>query len=249
MGFDDILQTFLFSSSDEYKPIDTVNMNAGLELLVHPESWNYKSFTEPIYGFYLFIHHPEDFIDFPTEWSTFQPSYHIKILILPDTLRSDENIRSLQYKQRQCIFQNENFLEFSNEYSYWSCLAECRMREILKICNCIPFYYPHISKSKWKAFELIFVHNWVLVDMKKYSNYLQCNFRHVSCLRQNMIIINSIQPPMGTDGFNGNKTVGVHCDCLPNCHETVSRLMRKFSFSLINVLSLEVSFRNCDIKP
>lgn len=132
---------------DSHKSNDLlIKDNSKLEFLIHPESWNYKSFTEPIYGFYMFIHQSDDFIDFPTEWSSFQPSYHIRILILPEILRSDENIRSIGFKQRQCIFQNENILQFSRKYSYWSCLAECRAYEILKLCNCIPFYYPHLSK-------------------------------------------------------------------------------------------------------
>lgn len=125
--------------------MNSVDTDAGLELLIRPEPWNYRSYTEPIYGFFVFIHHPNDFVDFPVEWYTFQPSYHVKILIRPDVISSSRNIGSLSVKQRQCILQEENFLDFAKIYSHWSCLSECRAREIMKSCKCIPFYYPQIS--------------------------------------------------------------------------------------------------------
>lgn len=59
-------------------------------------------------------------------------------------------------------------------------------------------------------------------EMAKYSHHRQCNFNDVKCLKKNMIIINSLQPPEEKNGFDQNDTVGVNCNCLPNCHETVS---------------------------
>lgn len=121
--------------------INSVNTDAGLELLIHPEAEHYRSFTEPIYGFFMYIHHRDDFVDSPTDWFTFQQSYHVKILIRPDVIHSSEKVRSLTINQRECIFQEENPLEFIKKYSFLSCLSECRVREIIRFCQCIPFHF------------------------------------------------------------------------------------------------------------
>lgn len=81
----------------------------------------------------------------------------------------------------------------SFEYSYESCLIECRIKEINRLCNCTPFYYPRLQ------------------------DFRTCMPPDFECLSENKHIFYSVQPPPHTLGFS-NQTYGIQCRCFPNCN-------------------------------
>lgn len=118
-----------------------------MELIVHPEVDNYVSYTNPVHGAVVIFHYPEHFVDMPPTPVILQPGYFTKFAIAPSILETDESVKSLSIEQRKCLFPDENNLAFTKKYSFWSCMTECRMQVTLKLCNCIPFYYPHLRKE------------------------------------------------------------------------------------------------------
>lgn len=120
--------------------------DVGLELIVHPEPDTYQSYTNPVYGAVIIFHHPEHFVDVPPAPVGLQPGYFTKFALAPSILETDESVKSLSIRQRKCLFPDENNVEFITKYTFCSCMSECRMRVTLILCNCIPFYYPHLRK-------------------------------------------------------------------------------------------------------
>lgn len=48
------------------------------------------------------------------------------------------------------MFENEGTTAFdSSHYSFSDCLAECKMKSILAICDCIPFFMPVLRSYKF----------------------------------------------------------------------------------------------------
>lgn len=120
--------------------------DVGLEFLVYSEPQYYVSPSNSLLGVKLIIQKPDDFIDMPSNVYIVQPGYRNKIYVTPSVYVTDETVRTLSLKQRDCLFEDENTLQFTTKYSYWQCISECRMQTVLKICKCIPFYYPHQCK-------------------------------------------------------------------------------------------------------
>lgn len=45
--------------------------------------------------------------------------------------------------QRGCVFKSEGKTVLDNTfYSYSDCLSDCKLKSILAICECIPFFLP-----------------------------------------------------------------------------------------------------------
>lgn len=48
-------------------------------------------------------------------------------------------------------------MEWSNSYSYTTCMNECKAKEIKKLCGCIPYYFYHIRGTWFKYLLNIFL--------------------------------------------------------------------------------------------
>lgn len=118
----------------------------GLDLMLAPEAEHYVSYTRAYYGLSLVVHFSKDFVDMPSNIAIVQPGYFVKALVTPSILVTDQAVRTLPLQQRKCLFPDENIPKQQSEYRHVSCMTECRMQGILQRCNCIPFYYPHISE-------------------------------------------------------------------------------------------------------
>lgn len=68
-----------------------------------------------------------------------------KITFSAEQTWTTEATRELSIKQRGCVFDGEIPLEFSLDYSYATCSIQCRMKQCLKLCNCVPHFYPLIE--------------------------------------------------------------------------------------------------------
>ncbi|XP_066997698.2 pickpocket protein 11 isoform X2 [Anabrus simplex] len=52
-----------------------------------------------------------------------------------------EETMKLSVRQRKCRLFEESNLELSPVYSYNLCRMECRMKQALKLCKCVPYFY------------------------------------------------------------------------------------------------------------
>lgn len=143
--------------------------------------------------------------------------------------------------QRKCLFEDEKKLKVNDEYSYLSCLNDCRVQNIIKLCQCIPYFYIHLGQ----CFSILFakfretsnVNQFCAFSaLPEFSMIAQCSFQHLPCLYRIRSKIASFEPPGEAIGFHEiiNKSeIGLKCDeCMPGCRETVGTHLSEIKFHL-----------------
>lgn len=73
-----------------------------------------------------------------------EPEFSVELLLSMKQTYTTDDARQLSIGQRKCIFPNEIKLGIYNaEYSFTSCMKECRLKKSMQLCRCIaPFYGP-----------------------------------------------------------------------------------------------------------
>ena len=64
----------------------------------------------------------------------------LDILITPEVLETDEDLRSFSVSDRQCFMDGERKLKFFKKYSIKKCEMECLSFHTLEKCSCVTFY-------------------------------------------------------------------------------------------------------------
>lgn len=82
--------------------------------------------------------------------------------------------------QRKCIFPDEIKLSvYQTEYTFSSCMKECRMKISMKLCHCIlPFYRPTSSMPycTMKDFKCLATYATDIIDVRN------CDRCELSCI-------------------------------------------------------------------
>lgn len=117
-----------------------------------------------VHGLEVLIHDPEEFPQGSITSAVAQPNAEVILSITPSVINSKETIRDIPVDERQCYFEDEIKLRATRKYTLNSCLAECRVDYIVKMCNCLPFFYPDIPEIQHK--------------------YGQCGFSDVACMKK-----------------------------------------------------------------
>lgn len=107
----------------------------------------------------IFVHsHQENFgWDYrpQIEWDLETSS---ELLISMKQTYTTEDARQLSVLQRKCIFPDELKLNiYSDEYTFTSCMKECRIEKCLRFCKCIPPFYKPLSKFARVCNLVVFV--------------------------------------------------------------------------------------------
>ena len=73
-----------------------------------------------------------------------------------------KSLRELSIEKRKCRFKDENEkMEFLNDYTLDGCEYECALRNARQKCHCAPWNYPRLDSgctveaSEWDQFEPI----------------------------------------------------------------------------------------------
>lgn len=75
------------------------------------------------------------------DYIRFKYGMALDILITPQVIETDDNLKSFSPQVRQCYFEGEKKLDFFRFYSTENCLAECISKIIYEFCGCVQFYY------------------------------------------------------------------------------------------------------------
>lgn len=106
----------------------------------------------------IFVHsHMENFgWDFRPH-VVWEPDFAAELLISMKQTYTTEDAKQLTIGQRKCIFPDEVKLGvYEGEYTFTSCMKECRMKKCVKFCGCIPpFYRPNRKQTSYKFFMSI----------------------------------------------------------------------------------------------
>lgn len=65
----------------------------------------------------------------------------VTVSIVPEVVTTDESLRSIEPKNRNCFFDGEKELKFLRTYSKVNCEMECISDLAMQNCNCTPFYF------------------------------------------------------------------------------------------------------------
>lgn len=64
---------------------------------------------------------------------------NLEVLITPNVIRSDENLKTLGPSDRSCYFDGERKLRFFKVYTMHNCKIECFSNFSRNMCGCVPF--------------------------------------------------------------------------------------------------------------
>lgn len=77
----------------------------GLTVVLSPDTNDYLSYYQSVYGIDVAIHNRGSFDT--GHFVTVQPGYIYEIFISPTVIMSDENVRPIPSTQRNCLFEDE----------------------------------------------------------------------------------------------------------------------------------------------
>lgn len=127
---------------------------------------DYVSYAKSYYGASVLLHGAERFPQTLDKIIVAQPGSDVNIAVIPSVVVSQDNIRDVPIQQRNCYFNDEvcglklcsifdqtkppplfqRNLRSTKKYSYQACVSECAADNVVRVCECVPFYYPEIRK-------------------------------------------------------------------------------------------------------
>ncbi|XP_063995497.1 sodium channel protein Nach-like [Diachasmimorpha longicaudata] len=177
----------------------------GLWLMLDADSEDYFYQLLPMVGFKVMIYHATDFPD-PPSGSTRE----VLVMTGRETLLNigarvfdtTEDVKNIDASHRNCLFKSELTEKFSGHYSFSDCIIDCRVRDIINKCECIPFFYPRPSG---------------------HDDVLECDHSNLKCLNKYQIRWWGMAPrfdkgesyPAGA--FSESPEGHITCPCYPAC--------------------------------
>ncbi|XP_068085172.1 sodium channel protein Nach-like [Anabrus simplex] len=183
---------------DRSKPLLRVNgagYLTGLSMLMDPRLEDYYAALFSFYGIQVQVHPPLDYPNICERGIILAPKKEAFMQVTAETTYATPQVRSLDVKQRQCLFDDESGPERSlgsSDYSFSNCLIRCKLQHLKQICNCTPYFYPSSEDTR------------------------ECDLLDVKCLADNRHIFNNLKSPTPILGLADNENA-MSCDCHPTC--------------------------------
>nr|XP_018906638.1 PREDICTED: pickpocket protein 19-like [Bemisia tabaci] len=189
----------------------------GLEVFLHKfnQSDRIRNATNIIgeSGFRVQIYHPSEYPE-AGMGNLIAPNraYKMSASVKSFMTISTDQIRKLDVDIRFCFFPDEQQLSVSKTYTQRSCLIECRLDYLHKMCNCRPYYFNMLD-----------------------NRIPICGPEQLKCIAAHNKALRLFSPPFGNiRGFSQNISSGLsmplNCSqCLPTCHESTYDVDTDFS--------------------
>ncbi|GLV34588.1 pickpocket 24 [Carabus blaptoides fortunei] len=134
--------------------------------------------------------------------SFFPLGHEVFMQVSATTVRAMPNVEQIPIHQRDCIFPHEGETVFDPSfYSFSDCLAECKLKSILALCECVPFFMPVLKSYK-------------------FSKQI-CTLQDISCLNKYREKWMNIVPSIKVEELDSEMQNAVDCKhCLPSCSYT-----------------------------
>uniref|UniRef100_A0A182SN75 Pickpocket n=1 Tax=Anopheles maculatus TaxID=74869 RepID=A0A182SN75_9DIPT len=181
--------------------LDVTGPEMGLVLLLNGSSNDYFYNLFNNIGFNLQIFNPNEVPD-STAGGVNEQFVHLgtETFIRVDAITINSEPDVLRYSRQKCVFRNE-LLKYGANYGRSNCVAACRLRSVLALCECVPFYMPTAG---------------VAASSKSITT---CNLQHIACLNKykikwSTVITDIVQIP----GLEKEMEESLYCpECLPSC--------------------------------
>lgn len=134
-----------------------------------------------------------------------QPGTETYLRVDPITVDSSPNILQYGVATRGCYYPNELRNRYGGDYKRSSCILNCRIRSLIALCGCVPFYY--------------YVNTFLADDSAMPP---VCTLQNVACLAKYKVkwrmVVTKIENIVGLER---EMEEGLFCpECLPSCSKT-----------------------------
>ncbi|GLV37521.1 pickpocket 22, partial [Carabus blaptoides fortunei] len=171
-------ETSMIEKDNKSSTIDTEYLSmagyeTGLSLVLQSEPADYFYPLNNMEGLNVLIYNPRDYPDTSSGGlveSLIPLQREVFLQIDSVTVEAVQMLKEYPRDVRGCVFSTEDTTSFDTSYySYSDCLNECKMRSILALCECIPFYMS-ISKKLPFSTQLCTLSD--IVCLNKYKEFL-----------------------------------------------------------------------------
>lgn len=140
-------RTFFLNCCSVEKPrkAEFITSSTGLTVLLNTTTSDYYFSTGDHIGFNVFIFNPSDFGDNQNGGVTHllvNSNTFADFKLKTTTIESKAAIEQYSPIQRGCLFEHELFKQYAGHYSFVDCLLKCKLRRVIQICGCMPFFLP-----------------------------------------------------------------------------------------------------------
>lgn len=120
----------------------------------------------------------------------------------PITIEADTNILTFGEETRGCLYPSERPNRYGGDYTRSSCILNCRIRSVVALCGCVPFY--------------LYVNTYLPNNMEMPP---VCTLQNVGCLAKYKIKWQTvIIKIMDVVGLEKEMEESLYCpECLPSC--------------------------------
>lgn len=91
--------------------------------------------------FKVFLHYAYNHPNAESENVFVQLGRIYTISISPTITYATKSVRRTNIKQRNCLFSNEQQMNYVAQYSHNNCKVSCRIHLIRNMCGCTPWFY------------------------------------------------------------------------------------------------------------
>ncbi|KYB27860.1 pickpocket protein 28 [Tribolium castaneum] len=170
-----------------------VGPSFGLSVRLHAEENQYLSSVTKTYGIDVSVHENIKYPDLSIYSTTIRAGSEVSLPVRPEIIQSEDSVKDTDITTRGCAFSDEIKLSWSHNYSYATCINQCKARAIKKLCGCVPYYYyPVFGKSKY------------------------CTLLDITCVKTNHVRYKNSEIELQTQ--KGHHAF-VKCQCYPQCNE------------------------------
>uniref|UniRef100_A0A182PHT6 Pickpocket n=1 Tax=Anopheles epiroticus TaxID=199890 RepID=A0A182PHT6_9DIPT len=143
-----LLQRNQSKSRPPYRPkrLSGAGRHVGLSILIDVQPDTYMAPTKSYYGAEVYIHDSSDFPSDADFEHVAQPGWDVIMSVIPLPIESSSTMSQVPESMRKCFLPEESDALLGNTFNLNVCMAECRLRTILQLCNCVPFYYSDLSR-------------------------------------------------------------------------------------------------------
>lgn len=140
------IQSFCLSFSAE-EPLHTsyTGADSGLILLLNTTKRDYYYPLRNTLGFSVHVFNSREFPDVQTgSFLQLFVNPETEVFYKLDVTTVDAMLAVQQYSpvQRGCLFSHELGVQYGGHYSFADCLLKCKIKSIVNLCNCMPYFMP-----------------------------------------------------------------------------------------------------------
>ncbi|XP_053674694.1 sodium channel protein Nach-like [Anopheles nili] len=210
------------------KRLSGAGRHVGFSVLIDVQPDTYMAPTKSYYGAEVYVHDSSDFPSDADFEHVAQPGWDVVMSVIPLPIESSSTMSQVPEEMRKCFLPEESDSQTKESFNLNVCMAQCRLRTIVKLCNCIPFYYTDLKITEAKNVEM-------------------CALKHVACLHYFRRYFYSLRTDKLSESDTKDVEFGMDCDCKPPCSvlnynvQTIASQRQSKSFKSANYGGRNVS--------